>query len=106
MQERTKKIIKEDIEIIRAYADCFGVEMPDLDENGEVVGLPAPYPREVAGVVRSGYRIYELGQKALETGIPCLSLDPVAGGPDNAPADYYEQVMRENLRVLENALGK
>lgn len=77
MQERTKKIIKEDIETIRAYADCFGVEMPDLDENGEVVGLPAPYPREVAGVVRSGYRIYELGQKALETGIPCLN--PILG---------------------------
>ena len=77
MQERTKKIIKEDIETVRAYADCFGVEMPDLDENGEVVGLPAPYPREVAGVVRSGYRIYELGQKALETGIPCLN--PILG---------------------------
>lgn len=77
MQERTKKIIKEDIETIRAYADCFGVEMPDLDENGEVVGLPGPYPREVAGVVRSGYRIYELGQKALETGIPCLN--PILG---------------------------
>ena len=76
-QERTKRIIKEDIETIRAYADCFGVEMPDLDENGEVVGLPAPYPREVAGVVRSGYRIYELGQKAIETGIPCLN--PILG---------------------------
>ena len=77
MQERTKKIIKEDIETIRAYADCFDVEMPDLDENGEVVGLPAPYPREVAGVVRSGYRIYELGQKALEPGVPCLN--PILG---------------------------
>ena len=44
-QEKTKQIIKEDIETIRAYADCFGVEMPDLDENGEVVGLPGPYPR-------------------------------------------------------------
>ena len=76
-QEKTKQIIKEDIETIRAYADCFGVEMPDLDENGEVVGLPAPYPREVAGVVRSGYRIYELGQKALETGVPCLN--PILG---------------------------
>lgn len=76
-QEKTKRIIKEDIETIRAYADCFGVEMPDLDENGEVVGLPAPYPREVAGVVRSGYRIYELGQKALETGVPCLN--PILG---------------------------
>ena len=76
-QARTKQIIKDDIETIRAYADAFDVEMPDLDENGEVVGLPAPYPREVAGVVRSGYRIYELGQKALETGMPCLN--PILG---------------------------
>ena len=76
-QARTKQIIKDDIETIRAYADCFDVEMPDLDENGEVVGLPAPYPREVEGVVRSGYRIYELGQKALETGVPCLN--PILG---------------------------
>lgn len=44
MQEKTKRIIREDIEAVRAYADCFGVEMPDLDENGEVVGLPAPIP--------------------------------------------------------------
>ena len=76
-QARTKQILKDDIETIRAYADAFGVEMPDLDENGEVVGLPAPYPREVAGVVRSGYRIYELGQKAVETGMPCLN--PILG---------------------------
>ena len=59
MQEKTKRIIQGDIEAVRAYADCFSVEMPDLDQNGEVVGLPAPYPREVAGVVRSGYRIHE-----------------------------------------------
>ena len=43
---------------------------------------------------------------AAEAGIPCLSLDPVAGGLADAPADYYEQVMRDNLRTLENALGK
>ncbi len=86
-QERTKKIIKEDIESIRAYADCFGVEMPDLDENGEVVGLPGPYPREVAGVVRSGYRIYELGQKALETGVPCLN--PILGR--NSAEETYKE---------------
>lgn len=42
---------------------------------------------------------------AAETGIPCLSLDPVAGGPADAPMDYYEKVMRDNLRTLENALG-
>ena len=50
-----------------------------------------------------GGQIAALFQKA---GIPCLSLDPVAGGPADAPADYYEQVMRDNLRTLENALGK
>lgn len=77
MQENTKRIIKEDIEAVRAYADCFGVEMPDLDEKGEVVGLPAPYPREVAGVVRSGYRIYELGQLGEKRGRPVQN--PILG---------------------------
>lgn len=77
MQEKTKRIIKEDIEAVHAYADCFGVEMPDLDENGGVVGLPAPYPREVAGVVRSGYRIYELARKARERGWPVQN--PILG---------------------------
>lgn len=43
-QARTKQIIKDDIETIRAYADAFGVEMPDLDENGEVVGRPRRTP--------------------------------------------------------------
>lgn len=77
MQEKTKRIIREDIEAVRAYADCFGVEMPDLDENGEVVGLPAPYPREVAGVIRSGYRIHELALKARERGWPVQN--PILG---------------------------
>lgn len=77
MQEKTKRIIKEDIESVRAYADCFNVEMPDLDENGEVVGLPAPYPREVAGTIRSGYRIYDLAKKAKERGWPVQN--PILG---------------------------
>lgn len=42
---------------------------------------------------------------AAETGVPCISLDPVAGGPADAPVDYYEKTMRDNLRTLENALG-
>ena len=42
---------------------------------------------------------------AAETGIPCISLDPVASGPSDAPDDYYETVMRGNLRILENSLG-
>ncbi|MDR3139913.1 MAG: cobalamin-dependent protein [Treponema sp.] len=77
MQEKTKRIIKEDIETIRAYADVFGVEMPDIDSKGEVTGLPAPYPREVAGVIRSGYRIYELAQLAEKRGWPVQN--PILG---------------------------
>lgn len=42
---------------------------------------------------------------AKETGIICMSLDPMASGPYDAPFDYYEHVMRENLRILEQALG-
>ncbi|MDO4554198.1 MAG: cobalamin-dependent protein [Lachnospiraceae bacterium] len=87
MQEKTKKIIKEDIEAVRAYADCFDVEMPDLDENGEVVGLPAPYPRTVAGVERSGYRIYELAKKAEERGWPVQN--PILGR--NSAEETYKE---------------
>lgn len=77
MQEKTKKIIKEDIESVRAYADTFNVTMPDLDDKGDVIGLPAPYPREVNGVVRSGYRIYELAQLAETRGFPVQN--PILG---------------------------
>ena len=44
---------------------------------------------------------------AAETGIPCLELDPAANGPDslNSPLDWYENLMRSNLRTLEQALG-
>ena len=94
-QGRTKEIIKQDIETIRAYSDCFDVEMPDVDANGEVVGLPAPYPREVEGVVRSGYRIYELGQKAVERGIPCLN--PILG------RNSAEETFKESNEIYKYA---
>lgn len=42
---------------------------------------------------------------AREAGIPAARLDPVAGGPADAPPDYYETVMRANLHTLERTLG-
>ncbi len=49
----------------------------------------------------------KIGQTlARETGIPVAVLDPVAGGPDNAPADYYEIVMRHNLETLKKTLAR
>lgn len=38
---------------------------------------------------------------AKETGIPCASLNPGANGPADAPLDYYESVMDNNIAVLE-----
>lgn len=38
---------------------------------------------------------------AQETGIPFAQLNPCASGPDEAPQDYYERIMRENLGLLE-----
>ena len=42
---------------------------------------------------------------AAETGCSVYMLDPVVTGPgDHVPLDYYETVMLENLRVLQEAL--
>jgi len=42
---------------------------------------------------------------AREAGIVAARLDPVANGPEQAPLDYYEQVMRRNMTILEQTLG-
>ncbi len=40
-----------------------------------------------------------------ETGSPVFTLDPVVTGPEeNVPLDYYDSVMLENMRVLQEAL--
>ncbi len=42
---------------------------------------------------------------AAETGSPVYTLDPVVTGPEeNVPLDYYETVMLNNMRVLQEAL--
>lgn len=42
---------------------------------------------------------------AKEAGVPAFQLDPLASGPDDAPADHYEKTMRANLETLKKALG-
>lgn len=83
----TERIIKEDIEIIRAYEKAFNVKMPYIDEKGNVQGLPDPYPRKINGVVRSGYRITELGREAARTGNPVLN--PILGR--NTAEETYKE---------------
>lgn len=41
-----------------------------------------------------------------DAGIKVEQLDPIASGPDNPPADYYETVMKKNLATLIKTLGK
>ena len=91
----TERIIKEDIDRIQAYEKAFGVKMPYIDERGEVQGLPDPYPREVNGVVRSGYRISELGRYAAKTGNPVMN--PILG------RNTAEETYKESLHMYEMA---
>ena len=40
-----------------------------------------------------------------ETGAPVYALDPIVTGPDDVPLTYYEDVMRQNMRTLLEALS-
>lgn len=91
----TERIIREDADIIRAYEEAYGVELPHVDENGEIVGLPEAYPREEAGVVRSGYRITELGRQAAKTGCPVMN--PILG------RNSAEETLKESQHMYDMA---
>ncbi|HHV79262.1 MAG TPA: 2-methyleneglutarate mutase [Firmicutes bacterium] len=67
--------------------------MPHVTKSGEVVGLPAPYPREVNGVIRGGHRITELGRQAKATGIPIMN--PILG------RNTGEETMKESLNMYK-----
>ena len=41
-----------------------------------------------------------------ETGIGLFVLDPASAGPDDAPLDHFEKVMRKNLETIAAALGE
>ena len=74
----------------------------------EVLALVATIKKENAGAIFTEPQYPEaVGQTiADEAGIKAARLDPVANGPDQAPLDYYEQVMQTNLKTLEKVLGR
>lgn len=43
---------------------------------------------------------------AAETGVPVIQLDSLASGPENTPVNHFEQQMRNNCQLLENALSR
>ena len=95
MQEKTIRILIEDAEQVKAYEETFGVDMPKVAADGTVTGLPKPFPREVNGVIRDGYRIYELARQAEETGIPILN--PILG------RNSAEETYKESLEMYKMA---
>ena len=74
----------------------------------EILDLVAAIRSKQAGAVFTEPQYPQaLGQTiAREAGIPAATLDPGATGPEPAPLDYYEQVMRANMKVLEQTLGR
>lgn len=93
-QQKTKQIIVDDHDFIRAYEDTFSAPMPTVGRDGSISGLPAPYPREVEGVARGGWRIHELGQEALKTGNPVQN--PILGR-NSAEETWKESVEMYNM---------
>ncbi|NMB36352.1 MAG: 2-methyleneglutarate mutase, partial [Firmicutes bacterium] len=62
---------------------------------GAVCGLPDSYPREIDGVIRSGYRLTELGRKAAKDNIPIMN--PILG------RNTAEETYRESKHMYEMA---
>ena len=76
-----------------AAADMLRIIEAIKTRGAAAVFVEPQYPRRVAETI------------AKEADVPVALLDPVAGGPDAAPLDYYETVMRKNLEALKKTLG-
>ena len=62
--------------------------------------------KQVAAIFTEPQYPARVGQTiARESGILTATLDPVATGPENAPLDYFETVMRKNMVILKETLG-
>ncbi len=73
----------------------------------EMLQIVATVKQEKAGALFTEPQYPEAVGKTIakEAGIIAATLDPVANGPEQAPLDYFEQVMRTNLATLEKTLG-
>ena len=99
MQEKTCRIIIEEEKSLAAFSDTFGVPMPTVGPDGSVKDLPGPYPRQMGGVERSGYRIYELAKKAKATGTPIMN--PILGR--NTAEETYKESL--DMYAVAEKLG-
>jgi ABC-type Zn uptake system ZnuABC Zn-binding protein ZnuA len=62
--------------------------------------------KQIAAIFTEPQYPARVGQTiARESGILTATLDPVATGPENAPLDYFETIMRQNMVILKETLG-
>jgi ABC-type Zn uptake system ZnuABC Zn-binding protein ZnuA len=73
----------------------------------EMLSIVATIKKKKAGAIFTEPQYPEAVGKTIarEASIVAATLDPGATGPEQAPLDYYEQVMRTNLVTLEKTLG-
>lgn len=91
----------EVVAVVQAHAG----QNPSAAEMLEIV---ATIREQKAGAIFTEPQYPEAIGKTIarEAGIVSARLDPVATGPEQAPLDYYEQVMQSNLQTLEKILGR
>ena len=90
----------EVVAVVQAHAG----QDPSAAEILELVGTIRT--RQAGAVFTEPQYPQALGQTiASEAGIVAAILDPAATGPEQAPLDFFEQVMRANMAVLEQTLG-
>lgn len=84
-----------------------GLEVIAIMQNSDSVARLAALKKEFAAnrpVLLAGDAQYSdrlLKTLSDETGVPFALFNVCASGPDNAPLDYYQKQMEENLKILE-----
>jgi zinc transport system substrate-binding protein len=91
------------IEVVAVLQEHAGQE-PSAAEMIKLV--KAVRSRKAGAICTEPQYASTVGQTiAAETGVPIVTLDPVATGPQDASLDYYEVVMRKNMETLKQTLG-
>ncbi len=86
-------VVQEDPGMEPSAAEMMGLVRTIRKQKVGALFTEPQYPAKVGETV------------AREAEIPVAVLDPVATGKDNAPLDFYQQVMRQNLEILKSVLG-
>ncbi|MBI5589981.1 MAG: zinc ABC transporter substrate-binding protein [Deltaproteobacteria bacterium] len=89
---------------ISAVVQAHAGQEPSAAEMLEIIRMAKE--KKVAAVFTEPQYPARVGQTiARESGILTATLDPVATGPENAPLDYFETIMRQNMVILKETLG-